>query len=434
MESAGERGWSGCGKSAAVRVLLRLLAVAVVAGLSFSLLDAHLASEGQKLATRLDPDVRAGQSPLAERLQLPQAAERVRFGRDTASSKTACLGGLAYAASAELPITLPIMLRTAELFKDYRLVIFENDSPDGTAAVMRQLHDALPPEQQRRVHMVSVTLNATNAGSGGSLAPSRFQKLAHYRNLLLDQMQAICSTASTTATTTTGAAPAIDADYLVLFDTDITRGWEVDGVASVFSYPDVAWAFQCAHGVVNDGQHWDTLALRTHGYTDPVSAHWIGPFGSGMYHAHAYFDGPELHHVVSCFGGLAVYHGAHVFGRGGCRYDEHTADCEHTAFHQCVSAKAAPAPAAVNPLALSYYGVDGAVARLSRSFHAETVFWTTLFCYALCVGVLAAAWPLYGSWLAKAGPWAAGNGEEAAGGGGGGGGDEEDGVEMVGRR
>lgn len=240
--------------------------------------------------------------------------------------------GLAHNNRAALSHTRPLLEATAGLFRQARVVIYENDSTDGTDAYLKRW-----ARQDPRVHVVSERLGRASAAATGLRSVSRFARLAFYRNKYLKVVREAYS----------------DWDLLLVVDTDVAW-WSVDALRRLLTeHPpecederpedDVrtdpprldAWDVVCGQGVTHHGFYYDSLAHR-----DLLQRWHVGQ--GEAYHkrrrvlgvrARVAAHDARLRAVQSCFGGLALYRLKHLLSND-CAYDG-TYDCEHINFHAC---------------------------------------------------------------------------------------------------
>jgi hypothetical protein len=122
-------------------------------------------------------------------------------------------------------------------------------------------------------------------------------------------------------------------DMVMIVDLDMTYGWDMRGLFHSFS-KITDWDAVCSNGIfTKNGRMWDMFAFRNKQYPENLTHpdYWskIVPRGQKIYLA-----GTELVPVQSCFGGLAFYKKLFI---NGCEYKSVDNDCEHIAFHQCLT-------------------------------------------------------------------------------------------------
>jgi hypothetical protein len=231
--------------------------------------------------------------------------QRVARGRTRMQVATAVFCGLARDVAGALPSVSARIERAGSMFRDYRIVIYENDSSDETLVALRAWQDRNP-----RVTVLSEVLGAVRWGQVRD--PARMRHLAACRNRYLDHV----------------AVHHADFDYLVVFDTDLPKGFSYDGLADTFGHDE--WHVVGSNSLLvpiderppPNPEFFDAWAFRQAGDDSPR------PFGETN---HLVFRrGEPLVPVWSAFGGLAIYVMAAV--RSGARYAGD--DCEHVTLHR----------------------------------------------------------------------------------------------------
>lgn len=245
-----------------------------------------------------------------EQLFAPRADRRVTYAADVAFGYRAMqrqrvvLAGLARDVAPILPTTIARVERQGEMFGDYRVVIFENDSADETPDLLQDWADRNP-----RVTVVSEKLN--DPVNQPTRCLDRASRMAHYRT----QCQQVIASQFPTF------------DHVILIDTDLCGGWSYDGVAHTFAQGD--WDFVGANGLIyrrywlcpNRVVQYDAWAYREDELFTPLSTKHVNHL--------SFRRGDSLHPVFSCFGGVGIYRmTAYLAGR----YDG--SDVEHVTFHQ----------------------------------------------------------------------------------------------------
>ena len=235
-------------------------------------------------------------------------AARVEAGRTFMRARTVVICGLCRDVRHWLPRTRARIERLGAMFRDYAVVLYENDSQDDTVAYLRDWQRDNP-----RVHVLSESLGYPRYPQVRDL--DRAARLASCRNRYRDY----------------AVREFGDYDYATVVDTDLCGGWSYDGVADTFGHTD--WDFVGSYGVlprVSDGNpprrhliHFDAWAFRDVDHHQPHEGHEINRM--------VLQRGESLLRVWSCFGGLGVYrmpcfHAARYAG----------GDCEHVQLHRAL--------------------------------------------------------------------------------------------------
>ena len=229
---------------------------------------------------------------------------RVSRGYARMREQRVVIAGLARDIESILPLTVARIECLGTLFGDYRVVIYENDSADQTAALLQrwaQDNHRVSCLSERRADPVNRPIRCLH----------RAARMAYYRSRCQDHI----------------AANLADFDQVILLDTDLEGGWSLDGVANTYGH--TGWDFVGAYGVIfrrvglspNRLAHYDAWAYRQDQAFTPLTTKQVN--------AMLFQRGEPLQKVSSCFGGLGVYTmAAYLAGR----YDG--TDVEHVTFHR----------------------------------------------------------------------------------------------------
>ena len=304
-------------------------------------------STGRSLHQFLHPDVYAGTAGIPKHLVTPPPRfrhahrERVAAGYSRMADSRVVICGLARNIADNMSRITRRINDTMALFRDARVVVFENDSTDGTRSLLRQWAD-----EDTRVHVLDCpeapacrfkheTMYAHGATSG-----TRMDLMAGFRNRYLRHVQQHYA----------------NYDFMLVLDMDLKGPWSLDGLATTFATDD--WDVTGSAGLISAGsfgQHammYDMLAFRaqpSRAHLGPAQPHWLptrdaAPTGLSspltllanymnvnfLWGGH--FGGPRRR-VRSVFGGLAVYRMAAIadveYGGG---------DCEHVTLHNRMAA------------------------------------------------------------------------------------------------
>jgi hypothetical protein len=235
----------------------------------------------------------------------PDYSQRVERGRSRMRESSAVICGLCRDVRIHLPRTAARIERLGQMFRDYRVVLFENDSLDATREFLADWQSQNP-----KVDVLSETANAPKFSQSRSL--DRAAWLADCRNRYRQRI----------------AERFPDFDYVIVVDTDLSGGWSYEGVAHSFGHDD--WDFIGSYGLAPrlDPElkefpyvHFDVWAFHPAPSTAPRKL---------VNHNELLLRrGEPLLPVESCFGGLGLYRMAAM------RAVEYSGgDCEHVVFHQ----------------------------------------------------------------------------------------------------
>lgn len=195
-------------------------------------------------------------------------------------------------------------------FADYRVIIFENDSTDGTKAALQQWQNS---NKKVKIESVDYSINKR---------PS-IKFLADARNHYLDILE--------------GTHEYDDFDMVMVIDMDMSYGVDIRGVMNSFSTIN-NWDAVCANGIQSvKGRMYDMFSFYNDEFSrrprDGESKYWGETVIKGQKH---YPIDLGMIPVKSCFGGLAFYKRKVI---DTCRYDSPDGDCEHIHFHECLHKK-----------------------------------------------------------------------------------------------
>lgn len=224
----------------------------------------------------------------------------------TKTNLKAVFVGCAKDIEKELHHSLKDMVRLANEFEDYVILIYENDSSDKTVSVIREFS-----KKNAKVKLISET----------HVPGTRTQRLAHGRNILLAMAKTHYS----------------NYDFLVMMDMDYTRSntesilkvaetmpVDYSGVTAVSrnTYYDW-WAFRSTDLQLNYDCHKDKPLQEQHGNCQT----WKSQYGHEL--------NKKLRKVESAFNGIGVYRLSNIPPEA--KYVGETIDgkevCEHVSFN-----------------------------------------------------------------------------------------------------
>jgi hypothetical protein len=231
-------------------------------------------------------------------------------GANIMSQHKVVICGIARDNAEDLSVVMKHIEHIGQAFSDYRVVIFENDSKDGTKAILQNWQ-----RQNQKVNIQSKDFKNTKRPN--------IKFLADIRNNYLEIIDSDIE--------------YNDFDILMVVDMDMSYGFDIRGIEHSFSKFD-QWDAVCSNGIYNrKGQMYDVFAFRNEEFpmkpSDNPEKYWT----EIIYKAKkAYPVNSDLIPVDSCFGGLAFYKRKFI---KSCRYDSIDDDCEHVLFHQCLREK-----------------------------------------------------------------------------------------------
>lgn len=226
--------------------------------------------------------------------------------------------GLAKDIRAALDASLRGLEALGAQLPDYRILVVENDSTDGTAELLRAAARRNP-----KIRAQCFTENAASAVTHGAHSLRRFAKMAYWRNKYLDELRDNPEYAAF--------------EYVCVLDLDHRAPILLSSVATCFERTD--WDMVSANGIhyadrfdmpfelrlfMNPNDYYDKLALRT-AAGERVRGH--NPKGTVDCKGYSTRQ-REWVPVTSAFGGATLYRREALLS---ARYDGY--DCEHVALH-----------------------------------------------------------------------------------------------------
>lgn len=262
--------------------------------------------------------------PVAPEFQM-EYHEKVSLGRQRMAQTKVVICGLARNVEKILPKSIARIERLGSLFSDYRVVIYENDSTDGTKQMLQRWAEVNPK--------VDVTIEHL----GDPVNPcarclKRAERMARYRNECLNIIRERYS----------------DYSHVIVIDTDLEYGWSDDGVANTFGHDE--WDFVGSNGLIlrrcgialNAFLQYDAWAFRTDENFTQLSTAEVNYM--------SWQRGAPLVPVMCSFGGLGVYRmPAYLAGT----YAGH--DTEHVT-HQQIARQFGFRNVFLNPSQITLYG------------------------------------------------------------------------------
>lgn len=255
--------------------------------------------------------------------QRNQYNEYVRIGKERMKNQTVVIAGLARNCAKNLPATIERIELTGSSFKDYRVLIFENDSIDGTREVIKAW-----AARNDKVILLDCT-DAPDCKFGhqplyefGLMGTGRISKMAAFRNTYLETIKRYFN----------------HYDYTMVVDIDMQGPWSLNGIMNSIGHDD--WDAICAYGLMTLIGSWGTIlmmydALAYVGQHDETQA-TMSPFDLMRHYLRINFwdtfginECTGLVPVKSCFGGIALYkmEALHNAWYGG-------GICEHITLHE----------------------------------------------------------------------------------------------------
>jgi hypothetical protein len=275
--------------------------------------------------------------------------EILQMGKEEMLNEKLIIAGITRDNLKQFPTMVKYIELIGKAFKDYRVVIFENDSNDGTKMALEEWK-----KHNKKVKIISQDFANQKRPSHKFMAEARNQYLGAIQDKEYD-----------------------DFDILMVIDMDMEQGVDIRGIEDSFSKIG-QWDAVCSNGIRSQmgNMMYDMFAFRSEEFpfsptqwqdictkNDPNDkwnkkctggkAYTIGKDFSHLKDTYlekdalywmlimpqgqrAYPINSSLIPVYSCFGGMAFY--KRDFTKE-CYYDSIEDDCEHVKFHQCLREK-----------------------------------------------------------------------------------------------
>jgi hypothetical protein len=278
--------------------------------------------------------------PIPETLK-EQYNNTVSYGKKVMSKSGIIITALVRDVAHKLPEITQKAERMGSLFGDYRILIVENDSSDGTREKLLEWHFKNP-----RVTILGCGYNVDECHmskmpktDGHGVDRIRIEKMVKLRNIYLEEIK---------------RSDPYRFQYVAMWDMDLLGSIYFDGVQHTIGYmdknPDVDVV--CAYGIYRWGiltLFYDTYALLHKGeqfHIDMKTAHDIR---KGLWEA-KYDRGEDPVEVDSCFSGFALYRTSSLLDED-VLYDmsgEDNLECEHVRLNIKIKGKKVVNPSMIN--------------------------------------------------------------------------------------
>lgn len=242
----------------------------------------------------------------------------VKNGYSIMRESTIVFSGLCINIEKNIP-TLKIRVdHLSNYFKEYKFVIFENDSTDNTRSLLKKW--SLENPNIKLVPCIeeeNCLLKINRAITSGTFSSGRMKRMSNYRNRLLDYIK----------------QNYINYNYLMIFDLDITGPWYIDGIADSFSKKNkwdtvTAFGLNGITGTFGQPVYYDFIAYRD----DKLNVmHNKLDFLKIIYKMASIKNKNKLIKTTSSFAGMAIYK-MDIFKNNDINYTpiDDIYICEHT--------------------------------------------------------------------------------------------------------
>lgn len=267
--------------------------------------------------------------PIAEKKE--EYEKYVRLGYKLAENKKIIIAGLARDIKQDLIKNFERISKVwSKPFKDYRVLVFENDSNDGTAEFLEHYMKKVNPKFIKIDIPADLTDKMKSDGSAvqhGLFSVTRFKKMAYFRNLIVNEIRKNYS----------------DFDYVWWIDLDLKGTVSMDGVMTNFGFAADGYDWDMMSGMGLAGKildktgkelcYYDTLAYIPYGKKSIVKQDYIrGFFRTMTIHEYKIPErGTPPIQVLSAFGGSSIYKMKVVLDE---RINYSGEECEHICYHK----------------------------------------------------------------------------------------------------
>lgn len=193
-------------------------------------------------------------------------------------NKKVLICGVCKNISAAVPNTIENMEKLGSKFVDYRVIIYENNSTDGTERLLNEW-----AHRSEKVYFLSETLTQEK------LPSTREGGIARARNIVLSLVRDL---------------PYTSYKYLIMVDLDFIDPWPIDEIVNSLK-TEKDWDCIAANGIRN-GSYYDRYAFRSCAW--PVGPEFVGcRWWTDLYQNWFSLKEGDWLPVYSAFGGLAIY-------------------------------------------------------------------------------------------------------------------------------
>lgn len=249
----------------------------------------------------------------------------VNNGFELSKTKRVVFAALVRDVEDRMPEIEKKVEKMGKMFEDYRVLIVENDSKDGTRKYLLSWAKRNP-----RVTILGCGRNVTGTCSiksavdktdGHGVDRRRINKMVDLRNIYLEEIKTNQELA--------------EFDYAIFWDLDMIGSVYIDGVAHSMDYlerrPDIDVV--CAYGIYRWGLltlFYDTYALLLKNEPFHIDMKTVHDVRKGLWEA-KYDRGEEPVEVDSCFSGFAIYRVKSLLPDNVIydMSDENNLECEH---------------------------------------------------------------------------------------------------------
>ncbi len=269
------------------------------------------------------------------------ANERIQQGFDLISQSSVILCGIARDCAPQLSRLIPKLENLAEKFKNYKIIVVENDSVDHTAKIITSWaasnHNVIPIIFTRP----AIEHQYVDDDFPGNFDHSRISRIAFARNMYLNELQ-----------------QHQPADFVIIVDLDIMN-FSIPGIANSIGWCN-KWECATSSGLrytlrapFSPTVYWDAFAYEPEeGFPGGIQS--LVDMRSNQKKLRKQIREKELIPASSAFGGLAIYKYQLLINQ---QYEvlansnpEVPVLCEHVALHRSMAGSNAKFRLVINPV------------------------------------------------------------------------------------
>lgn len=209
------------------------------------------------------------------------------------------LCGVCRDVATRLPYTIKIMEQIGDLFENYRIIVYENNSVDQTPAILSKWAHENPKVIVQSEHCDHSFLSSVVINIKEDHQFYRPEEIARARNIVLDRAM---------------SQEYQEFQYIIWMDMDFKIPPAMKGIIEVFE-SDREWDAVLAYGIDPGRFYWDWYAFRDAVY--PIGSELLGNSWWYMKKNFELSHTSDWHPVYSAFGGCGIYKKSSIVD---CRY------------------------------------------------------------------------------------------------------------------
>lgn len=198
------------------------------------------------------------------------------------------LCGIIKNAGTVIDKSLNLCIKTGEMFTDYKIIIYENNSTDNTKKILNNY------KSNKNFVIISEDISEETIIQHNISKNCRIQNISNARNKVLNEVR---------------KPEYSDYSYIIFYDLD-TSFWSIQGIYDSFSKRDKwNWDVVYANGLNNRGYYYDIYAYRDHDNFGPelLGELFWKTVPKNEIKLSLNINSDDLIPVFSAFGGIGIY-------------------------------------------------------------------------------------------------------------------------------